>query len=220
MSDEEGFLARWSRRKRAAESDTRDETNAAETPKVETTAPPAAGDESEAGAAEAAVDPASLPPIESIGPESDIREYLKTGVPAELTRAALRRAWSADPAIRDFVGLQENSWDFNAPGGESGFGLLSSEEAKRLFALMTEEPEVAPPAADSSQAGAAEAPAPAADSAAVADQNDAAQIADSRADEPTSSERGQEDVAMQQESEEFVRSRVMVRRGHGGAMPQ
>src|SRR5690606_32839286 len=99
MSDEEGFLARWSRRKRAAESDTRDETNAAETPKVETTAPPAAGDESEVGAAEAAVDPASLPPIESIGPESDIREYLKTGVPAELTRAALRRAWSADPAI-------------------------------------------------------------------------------------------------------------------------
>ena len=31
---------------------------------------------------------------------SDIRAYLAPGVPAELTRAALRRAWLADPTIR------------------------------------------------------------------------------------------------------------------------
>jgi hypothetical protein len=54
----------------------------------------------------------ALPPIESIGAESDIRCFLAPGVPVELTRAALRRAWVVDPRIRDFVGLSENSSDF------------------------------------------------------------------------------------------------------------
>ena len=50
---------------------------------------------------------------ESIVAESDVRAFLAPGVPPELTRAALRRTWSADPKIRDFIGLSENSWDFN-----------------------------------------------------------------------------------------------------------
>ena len=29
-----------------------------------------------------------------------------------------------DPVIRDFIGLSENSWDFNAPDGIPGFGSL------------------------------------------------------------------------------------------------
>jgi hypothetical protein len=53
-----------------------------------------------------------------------------------LTRAALRRAWSADPTIRDFIGLSENSWDFNAPGGVPGFGSLKAEDARRLLARV------------------------------------------------------------------------------------
>jgi hypothetical protein len=61
-------------------------------------------------------DAASLPPIGSIGAASDIRPFLEPGVPQDLARAALRRAWTVDPAIRDFVGLSENSWDFNASG--------------------------------------------------------------------------------------------------------
>ena len=56
-----------------------------------------------------AFDPASLPTIESIGAESNIRAFLEAGVPGDLARAALRRVWSLDPAIRDFVGLSENS---------------------------------------------------------------------------------------------------------------
>ena len=59
-------------------------------------------------------DAASLPPIGSIGPASDIRPFLEPGVPQDLARAALRRAWMVDPAIRDFVGPSENFWDFNA----------------------------------------------------------------------------------------------------------
>ena len=71
---------------------------------------------------EAPLETGNLPRIESIGPGSDIRPFLAFGVSEDLTRAALRRAWLSDPAIRDFIGLSENSWDFNAPGGASGFG--------------------------------------------------------------------------------------------------
>ena len=52
-------------------------------------------------------------------------------MPAELTRAALRRVWVADPKIRDFVGLSENSWDFNAPNAVPGFGPLEMTEELR-----------------------------------------------------------------------------------------
>jgi len=53
----------------------------------------------------------ALPPIESIDAGSDIRCFLAPGVPVELTRAALRRAWVADPTIHDFIGLSEITWD-------------------------------------------------------------------------------------------------------------
>lgn len=79
-------------------------------------------------------DAASLLPIATIGSGSDIRPFLDPGVPQELTRAALHRAWASDPAIRDFVGLSENSWDFNAPDGISGFGPLKTDGAGRLAA--------------------------------------------------------------------------------------
>ncbi len=78
-----------------------------------------------------ALDIAKLPPIESITAASDIRAFLAPGVPAELTRAALRRAWAADPTIRDFVGLSENAWDFNAPDSIPGFGPLEMTEELR-----------------------------------------------------------------------------------------
>ena len=82
-------------------------------------------------------DPAQLPPIDSITAESDIRAFLAPGVPAELTRAALRRAWAADPKIRDFVGLAENAWDFNAAGAMPGFGPLEmTEDLRRYIAQL------------------------------------------------------------------------------------
>jgi hypothetical protein len=81
---------------------------------------------------ESRFDAATLPPIESIGAASDIRPFLAPGVPVDLTRAALRRAWSTDPAIRDFIGLSENSWDFNAPDGIPGFGSLTPQRLARM----------------------------------------------------------------------------------------
>ena len=69
-------------------------------------------------------DPASLPSIDAITAATNIIAFLQSDVPAELTRAALRRAWTSDPAIRDFVGIAEDQWDFNDPNGTPGFGPL------------------------------------------------------------------------------------------------
>ena len=91
--------------------------------------------------AESSLDAANLPPIDSIGAGSDILPFLASGVPADLTRAALRRAWSTDPAIRDFVGLSENSWDFDAQDGAPGFGSLTPDSPRQLLAPTTREAE-------------------------------------------------------------------------------
>ena len=139
MSEPENFISRWSRRK--AEATEQDAAPAA-TPDAQKDAN--VEHDASAGAAAAQpsapppeIDPATLPPIESIGAGTDISAFLKTGVPADLTRAALRRAWAADPNIRDFIGLSENSWDFTANDGVPGFGPLSAEDAGRAMAEFT-----------------------------------------------------------------------------------
>ena len=85
---------------------------------------------------EGLVDPKELPPIDDITIDTDIRAFLNNRVPAELTRAALRRAWTSDPAIRDFVGIAENQWDFNDRTAISGFGPLL--EIDEIPALLTQ----------------------------------------------------------------------------------
>jgi hypothetical protein len=130
MSQPTNFIARWSRLKR--------EASAASQPEAAGLSP---APETEDGTADAgtelsatpAFDLASLPPIESIVAGSDIRPFLQMGVPADLTRAALRSAWAADPAIRDFIGIAENQWDFNDPAGIPGFGPLGPTDATRGF---------------------------------------------------------------------------------------
>jgi TorA maturation chaperone TorD len=82
--------------------------------------------------AAATFDLASLPPLQSITAGTDIRSFLGSGVPVELTRAALRRAWVTDPAIRDFIGIAENQWDFNDPTAMPGFGPLRAEDVPGL----------------------------------------------------------------------------------------
>ena len=128
MSDEQ-FLARWSRRKREAKTadDAPPPAQPAETPK------PAPAATAETPAADE-LDLSSLPPIDSITAPTDITAFLRKGIPPELRRAALRRAWAADPAIRDFVGLAENAWDFNDPNAMPGFGPLDCS-AEQLSAL-------------------------------------------------------------------------------------
>ncbi|MGA2995236.1 MAG: DUF3306 domain-containing protein [Bradyrhizobium sp.] len=115
MSEPENPLSRWARLKQVAKA--QEEIEAA-SPGSEAMAAP-----------EAPFDPASLPSIESIVGDSDIIAFLRKGVPADLTRAALRKAWASDPAIRDFIGIAENQWDFNDPNAIPGFGPLAPTEA-------------------------------------------------------------------------------------------
>src|SRR5947207_10869371 len=148
MSEPENFIARWSRK--AAAQDAARPVAAPDnggTPADDGEGDRKASDAAPAldGAPEpsaAAFDPTTLPPIESITAETDIRAFLAPGVPAELTRAALRRAWALDPAIRDYVGLSENSWDFNAPDSIGGFGRLelTDELRQAVDAMMSRIP--------------------------------------------------------------------------------
>jgi hypothetical protein len=148
-SEPENFLTRWSSRKLAnrgpsarqdAEHKPRDENCAIEDGAV-------AGERKDAADAQDTqpFDVAQLPPLDSIGADTDIAAFLHRDVPPELARAALRRAWTSDPAIRDFVGLVENGWDFNDPSAMSGFGPISAEDVARLAGKLIEAlPEVSP----------------------------------------------------------------------------
>jgi hypothetical protein len=131
MSEHENFLSRWSRLKRESGVEAGMDGSGEETHTVDTV--PSA-DVSPA----AAFDVAGLPSIESIVADSDIRPFLADGVPAELTRAALRSAWAADPAIRDFIGIGESQWNFNDPAAIPGFGPLGVADYAR--ALETRAP--------------------------------------------------------------------------------
>lgn len=170
MSEEgEGFLSRWSRRKRAV----------VEGRAPEEAPPPApleAKPEALPAEPEDEFDPASLPPIESLTIESDFKAFLHRKVPLELRSAALRRAWSLDPAIRDFVGPADYAWDFNAPDGVPGFALELGGDAMKLLsqALGLDAPVPKPAAEPQDEAlAAAEAPAleapPAASSFSIAE---------------------------------------------------
>ena len=170
MSEPDNFLSRWSRRKRAAAE------QKAEPDQTGTVDEPAAQAAEEAGPAkpvatrppelrapapaEPAFDVSSLPPIDSIVADTDISAFLKPGVPSALRHAALRRAWTTDPAIRDFKGLAENDWDFNDPDAIPGFGKLDADfDVRKLVAQVFGE--------KTSDAAPAESAAPAASLAAV-----------------------------------------------------
>lgn len=122
MSEQKNPLLRWARLKQAAKAAEEIDASAS----TEVTAAP-----------EAPFDPASLPSTESIVADTDIIAFLRAGVPAELARAALRKAWTSDPAIRDFIGIAENQWDFNDPNAIPGFGpLLPTESGVDILAQL------------------------------------------------------------------------------------
>ena len=136
---EEDFLKRWSRRKREADV-AKPVLPEKETGETGAIAPETAAADKRADAPDAEFDITTLPPIESINAVSDITAFLRAGVPVELTRAALRRVWTADPAIRNFVGLAENAWDFTDPNAMPGFGPLeSTDEVRRMIAQVVDQ---------------------------------------------------------------------------------
>jgi hypothetical protein len=156
MSDE-GFLRRWSRKKRTETPDSAAEGTSPESPPSQPS-PAARGREPleslppqsvgrslpkraeglDGGAStppapkaeDEAIDPATLPPIESLGPASDYTVFLKKGVPETLRLAALRKAWMSDPFIRDFRSPAiDYGWDFTTPE----YSLRASDDVGRML---------------------------------------------------------------------------------------
>ena len=138
MTEPENVVSRWSRLKRESESRRKRQTEMSESAALSgaaATTPANADEDVETGThATPTFDPTSLPSIDSITAGTDIRIFLQSGVPAKLTEAALRRAWVSDPAIRDFIGIAENQWDFTKPTTIPGFGPL--QEARDKLSLI------------------------------------------------------------------------------------
>jgi hypothetical protein len=161
---ENGFLKRWSRRKRAEPAA---EPTAVEAPPSDlppqvgegSLASPPPAQQGKGGTAVAppapatpakpddeAIDPATLPPLESLGPESDYTVFMRKGVPEAIRTAALRKAWMSDPFIRDFRGPAEYALDYTT----SEFDLRPTDDVAkmldRIFPPKVSEPETAPQA--------------------------------------------------------------------------
>jgi hypothetical protein len=230
MSDPDHFLARWSRRKRQG-----GDPAAPKRPQGGAAEPPAAQQRADApddlrGASPTApdapptFDPATLPSLESITAMTDVRPFLGDGIPAALTRAALRRAWSTDPTIRDFVEMAENQWDFNAPDGIPGFASFQPEDDLRRFVgklLEDEQASSAAPAdtADSPTRMKPQAVAAADPSAALPPSEPPPEAVDSPEPPAPPPDRRTEARASESLTAEPPAARP-TRRGHGGALPQ
>lgn len=125
QDEQEAFLTRWSRRKSLARKGEALEEPAADTDAAPV--PPEAGagqdvappgqrdlpeprDEDGAPAEEAA----ELPPVESLGEDSDYSAFMREGVPADLKQDALRKLFHSPKFnIRD--GLDDYDLDFTNP---------------------------------------------------------------------------------------------------------
>lgn len=86
-------------------------------PPVGDAAPPAAPPtRTEEGKADE-VDLTKLPPIESLGKDSDYSVFMRRGVPDDLRNQALRRMWLTDPSIAGPDLLEMNALDYTGLEG-------------------------------------------------------------------------------------------------------
>ncbi len=136
---DEGFLTRWSRRKREPEPE------AGATPVLAPVPPAELPAQVEAGATSPAEPEMVEPPsLDLIDKDFDVAHWLKQNVPESWKLAALRRAWESDPAIRDFENpARDYALDWNTPGGAPGYGpLTESDDVEAMArAIFGETPE-------------------------------------------------------------------------------
>jgi uncharacterized protein DUF3306 len=211
MNDPDNFLSRWSRRKREGDTDrSRPQNSGEQANPIPRNEQPVEKDDA---GAPSEFDLASLPSIDSIGAGTDISAFMKKGVPSALRHAALRRAWSADPAIRDFMGPTENYWDAVGPDGIPGFGDLDPGlDVKRMVSELFGEP--TSDKRDPDENDVANAPAQREENFEVTDDhNQAADRAQQSAPQQS------EYVAMQKQPAEEPAKQKMTHR-HGSAMPE
>lgn len=173
-----GFLRRWSERKaatreaEAARPEPTDDTlvqgaaaTGAALPHEDaalTRGPQRSGSDSDSEQSAPSLSPseidarlADLPLLDDIGPETDIRPFLQDFVPAALRKAAMRRAWSADPIISTHLDVaRDYAWEFNSGDLPVGFsrsldqhslqrsldalGKIGEEPLKKVFPVKEE----------------------------------------------------------------------------------
>ncbi len=231
MTDPENFLSRWSRRKLDVSKEAAVDPPATEAPGKDRTSGKAP--DSAPAPAEPGFDLARLPPIESITSQTDISGFLAPGVPSELTRAALRRAWVSDPKIRNFVGLADYDWDFNAAGSMAGFGPLEMiDEVGKAVGRVVDPDRTAADASSLRDPVPATPKTPqtggetdAGGNRAIADKHTSQdgnggmiEAETSRRDGPIGG--SQENIAVQDKAENNDRPRPSVKHRHGGALPK
>jgi hypothetical protein len=227
MNDPDNFLSRWSRRKRG------DDANNSRGEKPDTQpddrAAPPGGQKGQAAPKEEvgcppAFDVASLPPLESIGAGTDISAFMQTGVPTALRHAALRRAWTADPAIKDYVGLNENFWDAAGPDGIiPGFGELDPGiDVKRMISELFGE--TAPDKPEAEQHVSVTVPAQSGENLETSDHRSNAADPAPPLSAPQQNENGaaQKKTAQGAQGAQAAQEPTMQKmtRRHGGAMPE
>lgn len=123
------FFSRWSKRKRAVVS----ELPPAREPAGSEAAPHP--EELSGGETLPPEELAKLPSLESLTAQTDLTQFLRAGVPMVMRKAALRRMWSLDTNIRDYVSeAREYAYDWNAVGGVPGNGpLLPTDDIKAML---------------------------------------------------------------------------------------
>lgn len=126
--EDDGFLGRWSRLKRQTETPEPE-------PEPEREPAPVPGELAPDTRAPAGPELlseeelAALPRIEDLTEGSDIRPFLRFGVPRQLRNAAMRRMWMLTPGIRDYRDpALDYAGDWNAPGGVPGGGIAPAPE--------------------------------------------------------------------------------------------
>ena len=219
-AEKEGFLSRWSRRKRDAVEQPLAEA-APDAPLAEGTLPEAPAEDQPPPARTACpipevpeIDPASLPPVESLTIESDFAQFLRPGVPTLLRNAALRRMWSLDPAIRDYIGPVDYQWDFNTPGGlPFGFANeLVGDVSKLLAQAIGKIEELAPDDAPEQAQAEADQPEPVPEATPVPEDPMPALVAQGSGEDVSKAETQPELLA-------DLDPPLVPRRRHGGALP-
>jgi Protein of unknown function (DUF3306) len=153
LAEPRDFLARWSRLKRKARAEPRSEVG--RQPAILEASP------REPASAPAAPTPATpeLPPLESLGKDSDYTPFMRADVPDALRNEALQRLWRSDPVFANLDGLLEYGEDFGAAFKAGGVVATVYRVLEGMPGLGPDEPRAqAKEGAATPPAGAAEAP--------------------------------------------------------------
>ncbi|WP_417667009.1 DUF3306 domain-containing protein [Roseibium sp.] len=232
---DEGFLSRWSRRKRGVEG-AEAAQEAEQGDLVETEAAPVEpdGEGHDAPAKAPAEDPelvanreaAEAVDLESLTYESDFTVFMKKGVPTALKNAALQKLWRSNPVLAVLDGLNDYDEDFRIAEGVVGHfesawkvGKGYADKAEEVAAEMeAKSAELARAREKLAATETAEAKARANDEVEPASENDALEAQDDATQEADSHDAANEpvaedpDVVAVEEVENERPQRVSIRR--------